>query len=173
MITCKKKKLTTAFLDSLADSLLDNLICKSPTYRCIGLALQADLSFNVSFDRPTLKNLGHWLGLLTLVRNIAVSDEVLPLWDIVNIASHKGSQVLLLGIYSLVAQILMAGLCSTIFHHSHPWVRGMLSLLARLRSYPHVGLCCVLEIEILNLQLSDFQPSVTQHFCNHRIMSPW
>ena len=33
-----------------------------------------------------------------LARNIAVSDEALPLWDIFNTASHKGSQVLLLAI---------------------------------------------------------------------------
>ena len=49
-----------AFLDHLADSPLDNLVLLE-TYRCIGLALRADLSFNVSFDRSTLKNLviGH------------------------------------------------------------------------------------------------------------------
>ena len=40
------------------------------TYGHIGLALHADLSFDLSFDKAILMNLGHWLGLQTLGRGI-------------------------------------------------------------------------------------------------------
>ena len=39
-------------------------------YRHIGLALHADLSFDLSFDKVILKNLNCWLGLQTLGRSI-------------------------------------------------------------------------------------------------------
>ena len=82
-------------------------------------------------------------------------------------AFHRGSQDLLLAI-PFVAQVLVAGSCSyvvhAVFQHSHIPESGtlFLSLLARLRTYPHVGIhCCILEIKILfshlSLQLSDFQ----------------
>ena len=47
-----------------------------------------------------------------------------------------------------------------IYTHSWPWVREI-CLVARLHTFPHIGLRCILEIEILfnrlSLQLSDFQ----------------
>lgn len=46
------------------------VIILQETYRCIGLALQADLSFNVSLHRATLKNPSHWLGLLMFTRDV-------------------------------------------------------------------------------------------------------
>lgn len=61
------------------------------SFRCVGLTLCTDLSFNPSFDRTILKNLGHWLGLQTLAQGIPVSVDALPLWDIVLTIFHKGS----------------------------------------------------------------------------------
>ena len=53
-----------------------------------------------------LKNLGHWLGLLTLARDIPISTE----------AADGFPQRLSLGI-PFVAQVLVS--CSTVFQHSH------------------------------------------------------
>ena len=68
-----------------------------------------------------------------------------------------------------VAQIFMAASSCVAFQPSLPCFRELLSLLARLHMYPHVGLRCSLEIEILfnhlSLQLSDFQSS-SEH-CQH------
>ena len=44
---------------------LIDLLTLEESYRRIGLAFTADLSFNLSFDRAILKNLSHWLGLQT------------------------------------------------------------------------------------------------------------
>ena len=55
------------FLNSFVDSSLAALVLQE-TYKCIGSALQVDLSFDMSFDLMVLKNLGHWLGLRTIAR---------------------------------------------------------------------------------------------------------
>ena len=152
-------------MDHLADPSLNNLTLEE-SYRCIGLAFNADLSFNLSFDSAILKNLSHWLGLQTLAQGIPVSAEALPLLDIVITASHRGPQDLLFAV-PFVAQIFMAASSSMAFQPSLPCFREVLSLLARLHGYPHVGLWCILEIEILfnhlSLQLSDFQ-SPSEHW---------
>ena len=75
------------------------------TYRHVGLALQADLSVDLSFDKAILKNLGRWLGLQTLGRGMPVSSEDLPLWDIVVTAFHRGLRTCFLPFH-----------CSTDFH---------------------------------------------------------
>ena len=149
------------FLDHLANSSLYSLTLME-SYRRVGLAVNADLSFDLSFDRVILNNLGHWLGLQTLARGVPVCADTLPLSDIVLTASRRGPQDLQLAV-PFVAQIFMAASSSVAFQPSLPCFRELLSLLARLHMYPHVGLRCSLEIEILfnhlSLQLSDFQSS--------------
>ena len=103
------------------------------TYRHIGLALHVDLSFDLSFDKVILKNLGYWLGLQTLGRVIPVSSEDLPLWDIVITAFHRGSEDLLF-VIPFVAQVFMAGSGSMAFLPCPPCVRDILSLLAWLHA---------------------------------------
>ena len=93
-------------------------------------------------------NLGHWLGLQTLARGVPVCADTLPLSDIVLTASRRGPQDLKLAV-PFVAQIFMAASSSVAFQPSLPCFRELLSLLARLHMYPHVGLRCSLEIEIL------------------------
>ena len=68
------------------------------SYRRIGLAVNADLSFDLSFDRAILNNLGHWLGLQTLARGVPVCADTLPLSDIVLTASRRGPQDLQLAV---------------------------------------------------------------------------
>ena len=147
------------FLDCLGDSSLRSLTLQE-SYRRIGLAFHADLSFNPSFDKTILKNLCHWLGLQTLARGFPVSTEALPLCDIIITAYHRGSQDLLFAV-PLATQILMAGSHSIGIQSTLPCVRDVLSLLAWLHTQPRVKVRIVLDIEILfshlSLQLSDFQ----------------
>lgn len=48
------------------------------SYRHIGAALHADLSFDLSFDEDILNNLDHWFNLQTFGMGILVSTEDLP-----------------------------------------------------------------------------------------------
>lgn len=108
-----------AFLDSLADSVLHRLVLS-----------WEDLSFNISFDRGSLKSFDYWLGLLMLARCITVSNMKLCLCGILSSPplTDQGSQELLFAI-SFVAQILMAAgftvgtcyLCLLNFIHNLMW----------------------------------------------------
>ena len=46
------------------------------TYKHVGLALHAHLSFNLSFDMAVLENLCHWFDLQTLERGIPVPTKI-------------------------------------------------------------------------------------------------
>ena len=70
------------FLDNLVDSPLAGLVLQE-TYKHIGFALNADLSFHLSFDKVILKNLGHWLSLQTFARCVRVSVA-----DLLNCGGH-------------------------------------------------------------------------------------
>ena len=113
------------FLDHLANSSLNSLTLKE-SYRYIGLAFNADLLFNLSFDSAILKNLSHWLSLQTLVKGVSVSADAVPLSDIVITASHRGPQELLFAV-PFVAQIFMAASSSMAFQPSLPCFRELLS----------------------------------------------
>ena len=113
------------FLDHLANSSLNSLTLKE-SYRHIGLAFNADLLFNLSFDSAILKNLSHWLGLQTLVKGVPVSADAVPLSDIIIIASHRGPQDLLFTV-PFVAQIFMTASSSMAFQPSLPCFRELLS----------------------------------------------
>ena len=95
--TIFKQQVRTNFLDHLADSSLNSLILEESCRR-IGLAFNADSSFDLSFDSAILKNLSYWLGLQTLAKGIPVSAEALPLLDIVITASRRGPQDLLFAV---------------------------------------------------------------------------
>ena len=134
------------------------------SYRHIGLAVNADLSFDLSFDRIILAT--GWA--CRLLQEVSLFVLTLPLSDIVLTASRRGPQDLQLAV-PFVAQTFMAASSSVAFQPSLPCFRELLSLLARLHMYPHVKLRCSLEIEILfnhlSLRLSDFQSS-SEH-CQH------
>ena len=126
---------------------LIHLLTLEESYRRIGLAFNVDLPFNLSFDRAILKNLSYWLGLQTLVKGVPVSADAVLLSDIIITASCRGPQDLLFAI-AFIAQIFMAASSSMAFQPSLLCFRELLSLLARLHGYLHVGLRCILEIEI-------------------------
>ena len=74
---------------------LIDLLTLEESYRHIGLAFTADLSFNLSFDRVILKNLIVIGWACRLVKGVPVSADAVPLSDIVITASCTGPQDLL------------------------------------------------------------------------------
>ena len=69
------------------------------------------------FTGPSLKNLGHWLGLQTLARDKGVSEEWLPLKEVILSAAH-GDLSDLLCVLSFVSQLLGHSAHSRIFQPS-------------------------------------------------------
>ena len=90
-----------AFIDYLEDMPLFELVLQE-TYSQIREILLADRPFT----GPSLKNLGHWLGLQTLARDKGVSSSLLLMGD-------------LLCVLSFVSKLLGHSAHSRIFQPSH------------------------------------------------------
>lgn len=64
-------------------------------FRNIRVLLRSDKAIANFSDRSLLKNLGHWLGMLTLARNKPILQIELDLKSLLVEAYHKGQQELL------------------------------------------------------------------------------
>ena len=88
------------FIGYLMDMHLDELVLQE-TYSQIRDILLADQPF----VGPILKNLGHWLGLQTLAKDKGVSEERLPLKEVILSAAHRDLSDLLY-VLSFVSELL-------------------------------------------------------------------
>lgn len=124
------------------------------TYRNIKVLLRSDKGIANFSDRTLLKNLGHWLGMLTLGRNRPILMVDLDLKSLVAEAYNKGQQELLY-VVPFVAKVLESCSRSKIFKVPNPWTTAILNVLAELHSEPDLKLNLKFEIEVLckNLQI--------------------
>ena len=80
------------FLEKLANDRLYDAVLKE-TYANIRILLSSDKSIANFSDRSLLKNLGHWLGLMTLARNQPILLVDLDMKPMIIEAYHNGQQV--------------------------------------------------------------------------------
>lgn len=113
-----------------------------------------------SSERTLLKNLGAWLGKLTLAANRPVLQKDLDLKATI-IEAYEGGRML--PVLSFVRNLLEPCSDSKAFRPPNPWVMAILGLLAEI--YQMEGLKTSLKFEVellfkqLDLQLADVQPS--------------
>ena len=80
------------FLEKLSNDRLYDAVLKE-TYTNIRILLSSDKSIANFSDRSLLKNLGHWLGLMTLARNQPILMVDLDMKPMIIEAYHNGQQV--------------------------------------------------------------------------------
>ena len=80
------------FLDVLKISDVNRMVTKE-TFRNIKVLLRSDKVMANFSDRSLLKNLGHWLGMLTLARNKPILQNDLDLKSLLIEAYHKVSNL--------------------------------------------------------------------------------
>ncbi|EGV65584.1 Not1-domain-containing protein [Yamadazyma tenuis ATCC 10573] len=115
---------------------------------------------DTSLERSHLKNLGSWLGQITLA-----SDKALK-------RTHIGVKFLLVEAYDFktlpyvipfVCKILDQAKYSKIFNLPNPWVLGIIKVLVELYDCADLKLNSKFEIEVLlnsfNMKISDVEPS--------------
>lgn len=141
--------------------------------------LRSDKGIANFSDRSLLKNLGHWLGMLTLGRNKPILQVLLLsqiscilLWvlygfyhilitlqidiDLKSLlveAYHKGQQELLY-VVPFVAKVLESCAKSRVFRPPNPWTMAIMNVLAELHQEPDLKLNLKFEIEVLCKNLS-------------------
>ena len=113
-----------------------------------------------SSQRSLLKNLGSWLGQITLAQNRALLMRDLDMKELICDAYERG---LLIAVVPFVAKVLDAAQHSRVFMPPNPWVVGLLALLLELYNVPDLKLNLKFEIEVLaktlKVELNEIVPS--------------
>lgn len=118
------------------------------TYKNIKHLLRLDKKADNINERTVLKNLGQWLGLLTLARNKPILHVDLDLKGLLVEAYHKGTQELLY-VVPFLTEILKTTQKSKIFKPNNPFVLGLLRALVELRQQPNLKLNLEFQVEVL------------------------
>ncbi|KAJ8336619.1 hypothetical protein SKAU_G00378390 [Synaphobranchus kaupii] len=148
------------FLDTLKNPEFVKMVL-SETYRNIKVLLTSDKAAANFSDRSLLKNLGHWLGMITLAKNKPILYTDLEVKSLLLEAYVKGQQELLY-VVPFVAKVLESSLRSMIFRPQNPWTMAIMNVLAELHQEHDLKLNLKFEIEVLcknlSLDINDLKP---------------
>lgn len=149
------------FLDTLGNNEVLRLVT-AETFRNIKVLLRSDNAIANFSDRTLLKNLGHWLGVLTLVRNKPILQINVDLKALLVEAFHKGQQELLY-VVPFVAKVLESCAKSKVFKPPNPWTMALMNTLAELHSETDLKLTLKFEIEVLckhlDIEIANLKPT--------------
>jgi hypothetical protein len=152
--------LYSSFLETLANCALTNEVLRE-TFANINILLGSDKAVANFSDRALLKNLGHWLGLITLAKNKPILMIDLDIKPLIIEAFHTGQQELLY-VVPFVAKVLESCVKSKVFRPPCPWTMGIMNLLAELHQEHDLKLNLKFEIEVLcknlNVELNSLRP---------------
>ncbi|XP_056455114.1 CCR4-NOT transcription complex subunit 1 isoform X1 [Gadus macrocephalus] len=148
------------FLDTLKNPDFGKMVL-SETYRNIRVLLTSDKAAANFSDRSLLKNLGHWLGMITLAKNKPILYTDLEVKSLLLEAYVKGQQELLY-VVPFVAKVLESSLRSVVFRPQNPWTMAIMNVLAELHQEHDLKLNLKFEIEVLcknlSLDINDLKP---------------
>ncbi|KAA8566952.1 hypothetical protein EYC84_010048 [Monilinia fructicola] len=132
------------------DKVLWNQLLRE-TFISVSKLLNAESTLQSSIERSHLKNLGGWLGSLTLAhdrpikhRNIAFKQLLLEAYD---------TQRLII-VIPFVCKVLLEGRNSVVFKPPNPWLMDIIHLLIELYHNAELKLNLKFEIEVLCKGLS-------------------
>ncbi|XP_049851565.1 CCR4-NOT transcription complex subunit 1-like [Schistocerca gregaria] len=119
-------------------------------------------------ERSILKNLGSWLGHLTLAREKPIFHRDLPIKDLI-LHAYKTDN--LVAVLPFVSKILAKSEKSKIFKVPNPWLVAILRLYKELHGYPNLKQNLKFDIELLfqtlKIDLKTIEPS--QFFHQYRL----
>ncbi|KAH8108458.1 Not1-domain-containing protein [Phellopilus nigrolimitatus] len=133
------------FLDGLDNKLLGKFILHETFIKSATL-LNSDRVKTSTSERTILKNLGSWLGQITLARDKPIKHKNLAFKDF--LIEGADSDRLIIAI-PFVSKILEAAAKSKAFRPPNPWLMAVVSLLAELYHFAELKLNMKFEIEVL------------------------
>ncbi|CAN2389296.1 CCR4-NOT transcription complex subunit [Pristimantis euphronides] len=148
------------FLDALKNLEFNKMVL-AETYRNIKVLLTSDKAAANFSDRSLLKNLGHWLGMITLAKNKPILHTDLDVKSLLLEAYVKGQQELLY-VVPFVAKVLESSVRSVVFRPPNPWTMAIMNVLAELHQEHDLKLNLKFEIEVLcknlAIDINDLKP---------------
>lgn len=152
-------ELYSSLLDELDLQGLNDAIVEE-TYANINLLVHSENTVHSSSDKNLLKNLGTWLGRLTIAKNKPIRHKDLSFKDLL-VSGYEKNQLMVA--IPLVCKVLQHAAHSKIFKPPNPWLMSSLKLLAELYWTEGLKLTMKFEIELLykalGLDLNEIEPS--------------
>lgn len=155
-----------ALLEKLNKSQLYKMILKA-THDNIRVLLQSEKIKTNSGERSLLKNLGSWLGQLTIARNKPLLFKDLDIVSLIYDAYQTGRMIAVLPFVSKVVEPVKM---SKVFRPPNPWTTAILQLFAEIYSADDLKLNLKFEIEMLfksmkdmsntEVKISDMKPTI-------------
>ena len=150
-------------LDAIGDETLFRLVLDA-SYSNIKALLSSNKVKTNSGERSLLKNLGSWLGNLTISRNQPVLMRDLDLKALVLESYQTGHMI---AVIPFVAKVLEPAKDSIIFKPPNPWTAAVLGLLKEIYSERDLKLNLKFEMERLfkhlEVEIKDQKPSYLLH----------
>jgi CCR4-NOT transcription complex subunit 1 len=150
-----KRISTQANFHSLYLSFLDNLgeygkglveAILSSVYHSIGKLLRSQKITNSSSERSYLKNLGIWLGQITLARNRPIKQIMLDCKELLLQGYETGK---LIAVAPFLAKTLEGAKSSIIFRPPNPWLMGLLGVFRSVYNVDGLKMNIKFEVEVL------------------------
>lgn len=121
------------------------------TYISVSRMLNSELTLQNSTERTHLKNLGGWLGLLTLARDKPIKHKNIAFKQLL-IEAHDTKRLIV--VIPFVCKVLLQGATSNVFRPPNPWLMDIIHLLIELYHNAELKLNLKFEIEVLCKGLS-------------------
>ena len=133
------------FLDALDRQSLSRLVLRETFVKSSAL-LNSERTMQSSAERATLKNVGSWLGTITLARDRPILHNYLSFKDLLIEGYDHGRLIVAI---PFVCKILEPCTKSKIFKPPNPWLMAIIGLLAELYHFAELKLILKCEIEVL------------------------
>ncbi|KAK1364557.1 CCR4-NOT transcription complex subunit 1 [Heracleum sosnowskyi] len=145
------------FLDKVNSKPLNKEIVQA-TYENCKVLLGSELIKSSSEERSLLKNLGSWLGKITIGRNQVLRAREIDPKTLIIEAYEKGWMI---GVVPFTSRILESCQNSLAYQPPNPWTMGILALLTEIYAMPNLKMNLKFDIEVLFKNLSVDMKDVT------------
>lgn len=137
-----------SFLDNLGMDYGRGLVeaILASVYVNVGKLLRSQKITTSTSERSLLKNLGSWLGQITLARNRPILQVMLDCKELLFQGYETG---MLIAVTPFVAKILEGAKNSTVFRPPNPWLMGLLSVFRALYNVDDLKMNIKFEVEVL------------------------
>ncbi|KAG0264770.1 hypothetical protein DFQ27_001042 [Actinomortierella ambigua] len=147
------------FLDGLQSPMLYRHILHE-TYANIKILINSEKTVQSSSDRTLLKNLGSWLGGMTLARNRPIKHKNLAFKELL-IEGYDSNRLIVA--IPFVCKVLEQCNRSKVFRPPNPWLMAIMRLLVELYQFADLKLHLKFEIEVLcnslAIDLKEIEPT--------------
>ncbi|CAG8786237.1 18834_t:CDS:2, partial [Gigaspora rosea] len=147
------------FLDALESQLLVKHVLHE-TFANVKVLLNSEKTVQSLSERSLLKNLGSWLGGMTLARNKPIKHKNIAFKELL-IEGYDNNRLIV--VIPFVCKVLEQACKSKVFKPPNPWLMAILKLLAELYHNVDLKLNLKFEIEVLckslEIELKDIEPT--------------